>query len=300
MNRIVKVGSRESSLAVKQAEIVMDAIKKNNPYVELELVTIKTKGDKILDQSLDKIGGKGLFIKELELALLNLEIDFAVHSYKDMPYEEMEELPIVALSERESPFDALVLPANTDLIDKTKYIGSSSLRRSIQFKALYKDLETAGIRGNVLSRLGKLDLGEYSAIILAEAGLKRLDLQNRVSKVFTVEEMIPSASQGILAVQGRKGEDYSYLYNFHSRESEYASKAERQFLKTLGGGCSSPVAAYAEIYGNEIKLTGMYADCIGENEYGIEKGCLCGSLDDAERLGEMLAINLKDKAVKVW
>jgi len=297
MSKIVKVGSRESKLAVRQAEIVMESIKKNNPDIKLELVTIKTQGDKILDQNLDKIGGKGLFIKELEQALFDLEIDIAVHSYKDMPYEETENLPIVAQSERESPFDVLVLPVNATSSDITKLkspVGSSSLRRSIQFKMLYENLETSHIRGNVITRLSKLDNGEYSAIILAEAGLIRLNLYNRISKVFSVDEMIPSASQGILAVQGRKGENYSYLSNFHSKKSEYVSKAERQFLKTLCGGCSSPAPVYAEIHGNELKLTGMYVDEL----HRIEKGCISGSLDDAERLGEELALKLKDKAVR--
>ena len=164
MNKVVRVGSRESKLAVRQAEIVMDSIKKNDPEIELELVTIKTQGDKILDQTLDKIGGKGLFIKELEQALFDLEIDIAVHSYKDMPYEETENLPIIAQSERESPFDALILPINADnhnyfTADAQRApllpVGSSSLRRSIQVKALYKNLETAPIRGNVITRINK-------------------------------------------------------------------------------------------------------------------------------------------------
>jgi len=293
MNKVVKVGSRESSLAVRQAEIVMDSIKKNNPDIKLELVTIKTQGDKILDQSLDTIGGKGLFIKELEQALLDLEIDIAVHSYKDMPYEETENLPIVALSERESPLDVLVLPIKPG--GSKLPVGSSSLRRSLQFKAIYKDVETAPIRGNVITRMNKLDNGEYSAIILAQAGLIRLNLHNRISRTFSVDEMIPSASQGILAVQGRKGEDYSYLSDFHSMKSEYVSRAERNFLKTLGGGCSSPTAAYAEIRGNEIKLTGMYVD----ESYRIEKGHMSGPLGEAEQIGEKLALKLKEKAVRV-
>lgn len=290
----IKIGSRESILALKQAEIVMESIKKSNPQIDMELVTFKTKGDKILDQSLDKIGGKGLFIKELEQALLDESIDIAVHSYKDMPYEDTDGLPIVALSERETPFDVLVLPKGISEIDKSKPVGSSSQRRSLQFNMIYKGFEIAGIRGNVLTRLSKLDNGEFSAIILAGAGLNRLGLQDRISRVFTLEEMIPSASQGILAVQGRKGEDYSYLKEFHSQSSEIISKAERQFLKTLNGGCTSPVAAFARIHGNEISITGFYVDSLGN----VSKGNLLGETKDAEMLGEKLAVILKEKAVQ--
>ncbi len=292
MGMKIKVGSRESVLAVKQAEIVMQSIKKFNPEITLELVTIKTRGDKILDRTLDKIGGKGLFIKELERALYDKEIDFAVHSYKDMPYEETEGLPIVALSERASAFDVLVLPSGVTEIDFSKPIGSSSQRRSIQFSELYKNCEVKPIRGNVLTRLNKLDGGEFSAIILAEAGLRRLNLENRISKAFTLTEMIPSASQGILAVQGRFNEDYWYLSNFNCMESVIISKAERQFLKTLGGGCSSPVAAYAEIHSSEIKLTGMYVSPDGQ----VVKGSLFSDKNNPEKLGEQLAEMLRGRA----
>lgn len=292
MGRVVRVGSRESLLAVRQAEIVMNAVRKS-PGIELELVTIKTEGDLILDRSLDELGGKGLFVGELEQALRDSRIDIAVHSYKDLPYEETEELPIVALSERESALDALILPLNEEALDETKPVGSSSRRRSLQFKALY-NLETAPVRGNVVTRLAKLDNGEYSALILAQAGLNRLGLHNRVSRLFTPEEMIPSASQGILAVQGRAGEDYSYLTDFHSVESECASKAERGFIRTLGCGCSSPAAAYCEVRGREIRLTGMY-----EDDYGrMEKGGICGVPEDAERIGERLAQDLIQRAAR--
>jgi hydroxymethylbilane synthase len=292
MKRIIRVGSRDSVLAIKQAQIVIDAVKKNDFSIEFELVKIKTTGDKLLDKSLDTVGGKGLFIKELEKALADLRIDIAVHSYKDMPGEETDDLPVVALSERESPFDALVLPQGSGGIDKLQPVGSSSLRRTIQFLKLYEGLEVKPIRGNVMSRLSKLDNGEYGALILAQAGLNRLQLQDRVSRVFTVDEMIPSASQGILAVQGRKGEDYSYLAPFHNRESDIASKAERRFIKTLGGGCSSPAAVYARLHNNEISLTGMYVDADGY----AEKGEISGDIEKSDQLGEMLAIRLKEKA----
>jgi hydroxymethylbilane synthase len=292
MNKTIKVGSRDSALAVIQANIVIDIVKKTNPAINFEIVAIKTTGDKILDKSLDDVGGKGLFIKELEGALADGAIDIAVHSYKDMPYEETDGLPVVALSARDSPFDALVLPQGVAALDNAKPVGCSSMRRAIQFARLYNGVAISPVRGNVPTRLAKLDNGEYSALILAQAGLNRLSLQRRVSRVFTVDEMIPSASQGILAAQGRAGEDYAYLDAFHSRESATVSKAERQFLKTLGGGCSAPVAVYAQLHNNELLLTGMYVDSGGT----IETGKLSGDSDQPELLGETLAMRLKERA----
>ncbi len=281
MNRTIRVGSRDSTLAVIQARLVIDAVKKTSP-MDFEIITIKTMG----------VGGKGQFIKELEQALADGNIDIAVHSYKDMPFEETEGLPVVALSEREAPFDVLVLPKGITTLENSKPIGSSSLRRTIQFAKLYEDFEIKTIRGNVPTRLSKLDNGEYSALILAQAGLNRLSLQNRISRIFTIDEMIPPASQGIIAVQGRQGEDHSFLDNFHNRVSETVSKAERRFLKTLGGNCSTPVAVYGQIHNNELLLTGMYVDADGN----IKTGKISGSIDRSEQLGEQLAVHLKEKA----
>ena len=289
MKRKIRIGSRDSALAIKQARIVMDAIA--DPSIELELVLIKTTGDKILDRSLDEIGGKGLFIKELEQALMSRSIDAAVHSYKDMPYEETDGLPIVAVSQREMPFDVLVLPEGATELDKGKPVATSSRRRAIQFKRLYEGFETMAIRGNVHTRLSKLDKGECSALILAGAGLNRLGLQHRISRVFTPDEMIPSGSQGIIAVQCRQGEDHSYLDGFHDRESEIVSRAERRFLKTLGGGCTSPVAVYGQLINNELLLTGMYVD----DSNNVETGKIRGEASVAEELGETLAKRLRGR-----
>jgi len=292
VGKIIRVGSRDSALAVIQANIVIDAVKKTNPNIDFEIVTITTTGDTILDKNLSEVGGKGLFTKELEQALVNGAIDIAVHSYKDMPYEETEGLPIVALSAREAPFDALVLPQGVGQLDDTKPIGCSSLRRTIQFAQLYEGYNITPVRGNVPTRLAKLDNGEYAALILAQAGLNRLSLQRRISRVFTVDEMIPSASQGILAVQGRAGEDYAYLNAFHSGESATVSQAERQFLTTLGGGCSSPVAVYGQLHNSELLLTGMYVDPSGN----MEKGKISGDSGKPALLGETLAMRLKERA----
>ena len=283
--RAVRVGSRGSALALRQAEIVMDAVRKAAPALEIELIPIATRGDEILDQSLVAAGGKGLFVKEIERALLDDRIDIAVHSYKDLPYAEAELLPVVALSERESPFDVLVLPEGADELDGSKPVGTSSNRRKIQLERLYMGCRVEPVRGNLQRRLSMLDGGAFAGLVLAQAGLNRLGLQNRISRVFSAGEMIPAASQGIIAVQGRKAEDFSYLAGFHSRTSEIVSTAERAFLKSLGADCSSPVAAYAELRGGELWLTGMYAN--GEGR--LAKGEIAGKAGDAEALGETLA-----------
>ena len=290
----IRIGSRDSVLAVRQAQIVMDIVKGNNADIEFELVKIKTTGDKILDRSLEEVGGKGLFIKELEQALIRSEIDIAVHSYKDMPYEDTEGLPIVALSEREAPFDVLVLPEGIKEPDRSKPVGSSSSRRSIQFRKMYEGFDIKPVRGNVPTRIAKLDNGEYSALILAQAGLNRLSLRHRISRVFTIDEMIPSGSQGIIAVQGREGEDYSYLQCFHNTESEIVSMAERTYLKALKCDCTSPVAVYGEILGDGLTLvlTGMFTDANGKSKTGK----ILGKTADAILLGEELARQLVTNA----
>ncbi|MEG0692081.1 MAG: hydroxymethylbilane synthase, partial [Oscillospiraceae bacterium] len=201
----IRVGSRESKLAVVQSEIVIDAIKKHMPEAQVELITMKTTGDIILDRTLDKIGGKGLFVKELDRALLNNEVDITVHSFKDMPMEVDEQLPIVAVSKREDPRDVLILPNGHTQLDFSKPIGCSSERRRIQLQKLFPNCAVKPVRGNVQKRLEKLDNGEYSALVLAYAGIKRLELEERIHRIFEVAEILPAACQGILVVQSRKG-----------------------------------------------------------------------------------------------
>ncbi len=205
MSKRIYIGSRESRLAVVQSEQVMAWIKAHHPEMDVRLLTMKTTGDRILDRRLDKIGGKGLFVKELDKALMEGRSDLSVHSLKDMPMEIPGELPIVAFSAREDPRDVLVLPEGAKELDLSKPIGCSSLRRMLQLKELYPEATFANIRGNVLTRLEKVDSGEYAATVLAAAGLTRLGLLHRASRYFTVEEMLPAAGQGILAVQGREG-----------------------------------------------------------------------------------------------
>ena len=172
-----------------------------------ELVTMKTTGDQILNRTLEQIGGKGLFVKELDQALRDGRVDFTVHSLKDLPLDVPEDLPLAAFSQRADPRDVLVLPAGAAALDPAKPIGCSSRRRQLQLRALYPGMEFAPVRGNVLTRLRKLDEGAYSALVLAAAGLQRLGLLDRISRYFSVEEMLPAAGQGILAVQTRRGVD---------------------------------------------------------------------------------------------
>ena len=287
----IYIGSRESRLAVIQSEMVMEYLKKECPDSEVTLLTMKTTGDKILDRTLDKIGGKGLFVKELDKALVEKRSDLSVHSLKDVPMEVSEELPIVAFSKREDPRDVLVLPQGRKEIDFTKPIGCSSQRRILQLREIYPQAQFKSVRGNVQTRLNKLDGGEYSALILAAAGLKRLGLEDRISRYFEPEEMIPAAGQGILAVQGRRGEDYSYLEHFADQEGTYAALAERAFVRYLNGGCSSPVAAHAVINGDEIHLMGLYYQ---ESTNNYKKGSMDGTVAKAEELGIRLAKKLKE------
>lgn len=285
------IGSRESRLAVIQSEMVMEYLKKECPDREISLLTMKTTGDKILDRTLDKIGGKGLFVKELDKALMEKRSDLSVHSLKDVPMEVSEELPLVAFSKREDPRDVLVLPQGKTELDFTKPIGCSSQRRILQLKEIFPRGEFKSVRGNVQTRLAKLDSGEYSALILAAAGLKRLGLEERISRYFEPEEMIPAAGQGILAIQGRKGEDYSYLENFADREGTSAALAERAFVRYLNGGCSSPVAAHAVIHGDKIHLMGLYYQ---ELTGKYKKGSMDGHVGEEEELGVKLAKKLKE------
>ena len=287
----LRIGSRESRLAVIQSRMVMEAIAKAEPAAELELVTMKTTGDKILDKTLDKIGGKGLFVRELDQALREERVDFTVHSLKDMPMEVPEDLPLAAFSSREDPRDVLVLPEGTTEIDRSKPIGCSSRRRQLQLKKLFPDMAIEPVRGNVQTRLAKLEAGQFSALVLAAAGLKRLGLEERISRYFSVEEVLPAAGQGILVVQTRKGMNTDCLRLVQDKESACCARAERAFVRALNGGCSSPVAAHAVVERTLLTLTGFY---VSADERIQRKGSIRGSAADAEILGKTLARQLKE------
>lgn len=286
----ITVGSRESRLAVVQTEMVADYIRHNYPQYEVEILTMKTTGDKILDRKLDEIGGKGLFVRELDLALREKRCNLTVHSLKDLPMEVPEDLPIIGYSRREDPRDALILPEGSAGTDFSGPIGCSGGRRALQLKKLYPEAEIKSIRGNVLTRLKKLDAGEYGAIVLAVAGLKRLGLERRISRVFSPDEMIPAAGQGILCLQGRRGENYDYTDGFLDNAAADCAAAERAFTAYLNGGCSAPVAAYAEIIGDSLFLRGLYYD---EDADRAVTGSVTGPRGHAAAVGRQLAAQLK-------
>ena len=287
----LRIGSRESHLAVIQSQIVMEQIAAAEPEAELELVTMKTTGDKILDKTLDKIGGKGLFVRELDQALRDGRADFTVHSLKDMPMQVPEDLPLAAFSSREDPRDVLVLPEGVTELDVSKPIGCSSRRRQLQLKLLFPDMDIQPVRGNVQTRLAKLEAGQFSALVLAAAGLKRLGLEGRISRYFTTEEILPAAGQGILVVQTRRGMDTQCLRLVQDEKTACCAKAERAFVRALDGGCSSPVAAHAVVEGEKLTLTGFY---VSEDERIQRKGSISGGVTEAATLGSTLARILKE------
>ncbi|MBQ6315664.1 MAG: hydroxymethylbilane synthase [Mogibacterium sp.] len=292
VNRIIRVGSRASRLAVLQSEIVMRRIEEVCPDVRTELVTMKTTGDKILDKTLDQIGGKGLFVKELDEALRAGEVDLTVHSLKDLPGVIPEDLPLVAFSHREDPRDVLVLPEGKSELDVNLPVGTSSLRRSLQIKELIPGAQTAPVRGNVETRLRKLDEGQYSALILAAAGLRRLGLEHRISRYFEPEEMIPAACQGILGIQTRACFDTDIIEKINDPGSMRCAAAERSYVKAIGADCGSPDTAFAETDGIMITLTGLRYDA---GRALIIRDSISGPASDAEALGRELAHRITSK-----
>ena len=290
MSARIVVGSRESQLAVVQSMTVVDFLKSKHPGMTVELLTMKTTGDKILDRTLDKVGGKGLFVKELDIALREHRADVTVHSLKDMPMEVPEDLPVLCCSRREDPRDALVLRAGIEMRPNL-IIGSSSLRRAIQLKALFPDCEIRPVRGNLQTRLRKLDEGQFDALVLAAAGLRRMGLEGRVSRYFGVDEIIPAAGQGIMAVQGRSDFDRALLDGYADADAWCAATAERAFVRALDGGCTSPVCAHAVLEDEGIHLVGLYWEETG----GFwRRGFIEGPREQAEGLGIALARKLRD------
>ena len=293
MKKTVRIGSRESLLAVRQAEIIRDQILRLCPEMEVEIVTMKTTGDKILDKSLAKIGGKGLFVKELDRALMDGRIDIAVHSLKDVPMEENPDFPILACGRREDPRDVLLLKPGLHKLPEDGVVGTSSSRRMIQMKRLFPGCSFRGIRGNVQTRLRKLETEGYDGTLLAAAGLKRLEMAHVIGKYFSVDEIIPAAGQGILAVQGRKDARWEWLDQINDRDARAAAEAERQFIRAIGGDCTSPCAAHAQIHGSELKLTGLY---YSENSEDYATDTIISEISKARQAGEELAQKMMSRA----
>jgi hydroxymethylbilane synthase len=273
---------------------VISKLKSLYPNLEVEKVIIKTTGDKILDSPLSKIGGKGLFVKEIEEALLRGEIDFAVHSMKDVPSQIPKGLEVSIIPERESPFDVWVSKFDGIMsLPTSAKVGTSSLRRSVQIKRLRKDLEVLTLRGNVDTRLRKLNEGLYDGIILAEAGLKRLGIKVEYKR-FSLEEMIPAVGQGALGIEIRS-EDKELkeilLKALHSPETALCVAAERAFLRIMEGGCQVPLGAYAYLKDGELFIIGFISDLQAERFY---REAMQGPSHEANKLGEALAKRLLD------
>lgn len=261
MKNKITAGTRGSMLALKQTEIIINLLKQAHPDLKIDIKIIKTLGDKILDKSLDKIGEKGLFIKEIEDALLDNEIDFAVHSFKDVPNVLPEGLCIGAISKREDPRDVLVGRNNQKLCNLPygAIIGSSSVRRTLQLKRIRPDLQISPIRGNIDTRIKKLTNGEYDAIILAAAGLNRLGWEDKIIEYLEIKDFIPAAAQGALAVEARKSDKdiLEMIKLIHNDKDAGCVLAERVFLNEIGGGCHIPAGAYAYIEDDKIILEGF-------------------------------------------
>ena len=279
--RIIRIGTRGSLLAVAQAQIIAAQISRTWPDIMTELVKITTTGDKNMSPfSSDPAGIKSLFTLELEQALINHDIDFAVHSLKDVPANINPNLPIVAYSRRADPRDALVLN------DDAGALGSSSLRRRLQLERLYPDREIIPIRGNITTRLAKLDSGEFGGVVLAAAGLERLGLTHRIARIFQLSEIMPAPGQGILACQGRLDGEYEYLACVNDESSRDCAIAERSFSRALGAGCNVPIGAYAVTEGETLTLQGLFID---EKTRRFFRGEISGKRVDAEKLGQRLA-----------
>ena len=290
---LLRIATRKSPLALWQAEYVRGLLQAAHPGLQVELLTMSTQGDRVLDSPLAKIGGKGLFVKELEQAILEGRADIAVHSMKDVPAELPEGLGIGAILEREDPRDAFVSNQFTSIgaLPQGARVGTSSLRRQCQLRAARPDLQILDLRGNVGTRLSKLDSGDYDAIVLACAGLKRLGMGERITHAIAADEMLPATAQGVIGIECRLIDDgvvrlISPLAHF---ETSLRTRAERSMNAALAGGCQAPVAGYSELQGGLIGLRGLVGWPDGSE---IIRAAISGPPEDAETLGRQLAEEL--------
>ncbi|MBF0474949.1 MAG: hydroxymethylbilane synthase, partial [Deltaproteobacteria bacterium] len=295
--KIIKIGTRGSKLALVQANWVADQIRSHHPGTEVDLVIIKTTGDKILDVPLAKVGGKGLFVKEIEDALQDRRVDLAVHSMKDVPTEIPAGLGIRVITEREDPRDVLITHQDGGVqgLPLSARVGTSSLRRQAQIKTLRKDLIVLPLRGNLDTRVKKLIQGEYEAVILAAAGLNRLspDLGGKKVSSLNLEDFIPAVGQGALGIEMRLDDIGSYesASFLNHPETAAAVTAERAFLITLEGGCQVPIGGLARLDNGRVHLSAFIADPEGEQ---IIRGTDAAPLGQEELLGVRLARHLLD------
>jgi hydroxymethylbilane synthase len=290
MTRELKIGTRGSQLALYQANWVKNRLMEAHPRLNVSLVTIKTTGDKIQDAPLAKIGGKALFVKEIEEALLERKVDLAVHSIKDVPTEFPEGLRLSAITKRESPFDVLISRNGTGLkaLPKGARIGTSSLRRQAQLLHFRKDFEMIPLRGNLDTRLRKLGELNLDGIVLAMAGVKRLGLEARITEVLPVEISLPAIGQGALGIETRKDDKVveERIRFLNDQASAITVTAERAFLKKLEGGCQVPIAAFATIQNTVLHIDGLVGTTDGKR---LIRHSLEGPLERAESIGTELA-----------
>jgi hydroxymethylbilane synthase len=286
----LRIATRKSPLALWQAEFVKAELQKHYPELVVELVTMSTQGDKILDTPLAKIGGKGLFVKELEQALLEKRADIAVHSMKDVPMHFPEGLQLSVICEREDPRDAFVSNTfeNISALPQGARLGTSSLRRSCQIKALRPDLEIVSLRGNVNTRLRKLDEGEFDAIILAAAGLIRLNMAARIRSFIDVAESLPAGGQGAVGIETRSNDPLieKLLAPLHHEKTAACVLAERAVNRRLEGGCQVPIGCFAELQGSQLWLRGLVGSLDGEK---ILRAEFYGDAKKPDALGEQVA-----------
>ena len=299
MTQLLRIATRKSPLALWQAEHVRAELQRLHAGLEVELVTFTTQGDKILDTPLAKIGGKGLFVKELEVALLDGRADIAVHSLKDVPMELPEGFALACVMEREDPRDAFVSPryASLDALPQGAVVGTSSLRRQVLLQALRPDLRIEPLRGNLDTRLRKLDDGHYHAIVLAAAGLKRLGLAARIRAVFPSTDLLPAAGQGALGIEVRadRADLLEALAPLSHQSTWLAVAAERAVSRAMGGSCSMPLAAFAVVQGPEIHLRASWGDPDGGAPLVRAEGFTrTADLASAAALGDQVAGWLRD------
>ena len=293
MSKTIRIATRQSPLALWQAYYVRDALLAEHQGLTVELVKMVTKGDKILDTPLAKIGGKGLFVKELEQGMMAGEADIAVHSLKDVPMELPEGFELPVICQREVPFDAFVSHnyASVDELPEGAKVGTSSLRRSSQLLNKRPDLEILSLRGNVQTRLSKLDAGEFDAIILASAGLIRLQMEDRIRSQISPEFMLPAVGQGAVGIETREGDDEvkALIACLNHADTATRVSAERAFNHRLEGGCQVPIACFAVLESDDIWVRGLVASVDGKEVLFGERR---GKQADAEALGRDLADEL--------
>lgn len=291
--QFLTIATRESPLALWQANWVKSRLEKTYPNMLVELLGITTRADKLLDIPLTEVGGKGLFVKELEEALLDGRADIAVHSMKDVPMELPPGLTLSVMCEREEPRDVFVSNEFNSLFELPvgALVGTSSLRRRSQIAAMRKDLNLTNLRGNVNTRLDKLDRGDYSGLILAAAGLKRLDLKERIRSFLSLDESLPAAGQGVLGIECRENDlqTQKLIAFLNHSESAACVIAERMVCKVLNGGCQSPVAAFAEMVQGQIVLRGLVAKVDGTL---VLRSQHSDKISHSEQLGKRVAMDL--------